>query len=280
VRRLLGPLLGVAALAACGHAQVAAPPPRPLTTSTAATPELKEGAGREQGGAIDADTQAAIDHGIAQGQGGDLDGARRTFQAVVERNPNTGPAWVNLGVIAERKGDLKEAETSYRRAAQCTVAPPESWDFLARLLVRTKRAAEAEQLLRGAAQQQPDELGPRNAPHLGAAGDQPAPRGRGRVEEGPQGRRAERAGDAAPRPGLLPPGQVRAVPPRAGERASRGPEGPGDPQRAGHGPPQAEAAAPPPWTRSRPPPRSARTSPRLTATSARCWSRAGTTTAR
>jgi len=41
--------------------------------------------------------------------------------------------------------------------------PPESWDFLARLLVRTKRTAEAEQLLRGAAQQQPEDIGPRNA---------------------------------------------------------------------------------------------------------------------
>ena len=164
MRRLLGPLLGIAALAACGHAQVAAPPPRPLTASTAATPEVKEGAGKAgQGGAIDSDTQADIDRGIAQGQGGDLDGARKTFQAVVDRNPNAGPAWVNLGVIAERKGDLKEAEASYRRAAQCTPDPPESWDFLARLLVRTRRAAEAEQLLRGAAQQQPDDLGPRNA---------------------------------------------------------------------------------------------------------------------
>ena len=49
------------------------------------------------------------------------------------------------------------------RAAQCTPDPPESWDFLARLLVRTKRASEAEALLRGAVQQQPTDLGARNA---------------------------------------------------------------------------------------------------------------------
>ena len=281
MRRLLGPLLGIAALAACGHAQVAAPPPRPLTTSTAATPEVKEGAGRAgQGGAIDADTQAAIDRGIAQGQGGDLDGARRTFQAVVDRNPNAGPAWVNLGVIAERKGDLKEAETSYRRAAQCTPDPtrvvglprPVAGAHEAR---RRGRAAPPRRRPATAGRPRAQERA-----HLGAAGDRAAPRGRGRVEEDPQGRRAERAGDAAPRPGLLPPGQVRALPPRAGERASRGPERPGDPQRAGHGPPQAEAATRCPGLVQDRPPRSARTSPRPTATSARCWSRAGTTTAR
>ncbi len=163
MRGLLLPLLAIGALAACGHAPVAAPPPRPLTTSTAATPEIQEGATRGQGGPIDADTQAAIDRGIAQGRSGDLDGARRTFQDVVHRNPNAGPAWVNLGVIAERTGDLAEAETSYRRAAQCTPDPPESWDFLARLLVRTKRASEAEALLRGRVQQAPTALGARNA---------------------------------------------------------------------------------------------------------------------
>src|SRR6185295_17155434 len=153
VRRIVGALLAVAALGACGHAQVAGPPPRPLTTSTAATPDLKEGP--------DADTQGAIDRGIAQAQRGDLDGAQKTFQDILRWTPNTGPAWVNLGVIAERKGNLKEAEESYRRGAQCTPDPPESWDFLARLLVRTKRTAEAEQLLRGAAQQQPEDIGPR-----------------------------------------------------------------------------------------------------------------------
>ncbi|RPH69622.1 MAG: addiction module protein [Myxococcaceae bacterium] len=161
--RLVAPLLGVVALAACGHGQVAAPPPRPLTTSTAATPEVQEGAASGQGPATDADTQAAIERGIAQGRSGDLDGARRTFRDIVNRNPNAGAAWVNLGVLAERTGDLKEAEASYRRAAQCTPAPPESWDFLARLLVRTKRASEAEALVRGAAQQQPTDLGARNA---------------------------------------------------------------------------------------------------------------------
>ena len=142
MRRIVGALLAVAALGACGHAQVAGPPPRPLTTSTAATPDLKEGAGQGQGEGPDADTQGAIDRGIAQAQRGDLDGAQKTFQDILRWTPNTGPAWVNLGVIAERKGNLKEAEESYRRGAQCTPDPPESWDFLARLLVRTKRSLD------------------------------------------------------------------------------------------------------------------------------------------
>ncbi|HET9037588.1 MAG TPA: tetratricopeptide repeat protein [Myxococcaceae bacterium] len=159
MRRLLLQLAALGTLAACGHAQ--APPPRPLTTSTAPTPEVKEAVGTP--GPVDADTQAEIDRGTAQGRSGDVEGARRTFQDIVKRNPNAGPAWVNLGVLAERTGDLKEAEASYRRGAQCTPAPPESWDFLVRLLVRTKRASEAEALARGAVQQQPTDLGARNA---------------------------------------------------------------------------------------------------------------------
>ena len=162
MRRLVLPLLALAALAACGHAQVAAPPPRPLTTSTAATPEVKEGAAKA-GPALDADTQGELERGIAQGRSGDLDGARRTFQDIVVRNPNAGAAWVNLGVLAERRGDLADAEVNYRRAAQTTPEPPESWDFLARLLLRTKRASEAEALLRGRVQEAPTALGARNA---------------------------------------------------------------------------------------------------------------------
>ena len=80
MRRIFLPLLSVGALAACGHAPVAAPPPKPLTTSTAATPEMQEGAGRVRGGPIDAETQARLDRGLAQGRSGDVEGARRTFQ--------------------------------------------------------------------------------------------------------------------------------------------------------------------------------------------------------
>jgi Tfp pilus assembly protein PilF len=51
----------------------------------------------------------------------------------------------------------------YRRAAQTSPEPAESWEFLSRLLVRQRRAAEAEHLLRGRVQQSPDALGARNA---------------------------------------------------------------------------------------------------------------------
>ena len=243
MRRLLGPLLGIAALAACGHAQVAAPPPRPLTTSTAATPEVKEGAGRAgQGGAIDADTQAAIDRGRRAGPGRrprrrpeDLPGRRRPEP---QRRPGLGEPGSHRR--AEGRPEGGGGELPPRSAVH-----PGS----ARVVGLHRPAAGAHEA-RGRGRAAPPGRRPATAgrprgperAHLGAAGDKAAPRGRGRVEEDPQGRRAERAGDAAPRPGLLPPGQVRALPPRAGERASRGPEGPGDPQRAGHGPPQAEAA--------------------------------------
>jgi len=162
-RPLLATLLLAALASACGHGAANVPSPRPLTTSTAATPELKEGAVAPAPGAPDASTQAALERGVAQGRGGDLEGARRTFQDLVGRNPNLGAAWVNLGVLAERKGDLAEAEASYRRAAQTTPEPPEAWDYLARLLVRTRRASEAESLLRGRVHEAPAALGARNA---------------------------------------------------------------------------------------------------------------------
>jgi tetratricopeptide (TPR) repeat protein len=147
---------------ACSHAPPAeTPPPRPLTTASGVTPE----AVRVQGIAapIDAGTQSALDRAVAQGRNGDLPGAERSFQDIVNRNPNVGPAWVNLGVLAERRGDQKRAEEMYRRGAQCTPDPPEAWEYLARLLVRQGRAAQAGQLLRGRLQQSPEAHGARNA---------------------------------------------------------------------------------------------------------------------
>jgi Tfp pilus assembly protein PilF len=157
-------LLFAAAAAGCGHGAANAPPPRPLVASTAPTTAPKEGSGRVgPGTAVDASSKSALERGIAQGRGGDLDGAERTFQDLVQEDPNLGPAWVNLGVLAERKGDAKRAEAMYRRGAQTTPDPPEAWDFLARLLVRQKRATEAEQLLRGRVQESATALGARNA---------------------------------------------------------------------------------------------------------------------
>jgi len=162
-RRLGWWLLGALLLGvACSHAPpVAPPPPRELTSSSAPTPE----ATRTQGvpAPIDKITQGDIDAAVARGRNGDVEGAERAFQAIVDKNPNAGPAWVNLGVLAERRGDAKRAEEMYRRGAQCTPDPPEAWEYLARLLVRQGRTAQAEQLLRGRAQQSPDAYGARNA---------------------------------------------------------------------------------------------------------------------
>jgi Tfp pilus assembly protein PilF len=164
MKKGLAPLaVAVLAAAGCAHSNAPAPPPRPLTTSTAATPETKEGMGRGIARPIDASQRAALERGIEQGRAGDQAAAERTFQNLVDDNPNFGPAWVNLGVLAERRGDTKRAEAMYRRAAQTTPEPAESWEFLARLLIRQNRAAEAEQLLRGRVQQAPDALGARNA---------------------------------------------------------------------------------------------------------------------
>lgn len=49
---------------------------------------------------------------------GDLAGALRQHQAWLEKNPNDGRAWSNVGALHSVQGDLEAALTAYERAAQ------------------------------------------------------------------------------------------------------------------------------------------------------------------
>src|SRR5262249_30629566 len=98
MRRSLPGALALLACA-CSHAPPVPPePPRPLTTSKAPTPAATRTEGKP--GPIDSVTQSDIDGAVDRGRSGDAEGAERAFQAIVDRNPNAGPAWVNLGVLA------------------------------------------------------------------------------------------------------------------------------------------------------------------------------------
>lgn len=47
---------------------------------------------------------------------GDSDGAKKELDALIEKNPKDGQAWLRLGRVAEKKGNLDEASSSYRMA--------------------------------------------------------------------------------------------------------------------------------------------------------------------
>lgn len=58
---------------------------------------------------------------------GDVEGARGAASRAVEADPSSAPAWVVLGDIAARQGDLDQAETLYGRAHEH--APGDQWAY-------------------------------------------------------------------------------------------------------------------------------------------------------
>ena len=47
---------------------------------------------------------------------GDVDGAQKDAMDLIEKDPKDGNAWLLLGKTQERKGNLDEAQVSYRQA--------------------------------------------------------------------------------------------------------------------------------------------------------------------
>ncbi len=71
----------------------------------------------KQAPAFDAEeVQALITKGIGQVDGGDLEGAKVTFQRALELNPQSFQAMQNLGAIAEAQGNLNQAMSKYQEA--------------------------------------------------------------------------------------------------------------------------------------------------------------------
>lgn len=61
-------------------------------------------------------------HGLeVEENGGSPDEARQAYQRAVELNPDAAGAWLNLGTLLYRDGDLRAAEKHYRRASE--IAP-------------------------------------------------------------------------------------------------------------------------------------------------------------
>ncbi|MBL9037216.1 MAG: tetratricopeptide repeat protein, partial [Archangium sp.] len=132
--------------------------PAPTQAETAPTAEAPAAAGEAAPAApakpatpppppkytFSASTQNHFKDGTAALEKGDLAAAERTFKDVLANEPKADHAATNLGLIAERRGDLREAEAQYRRGIAIDSANTSSWDALARLLCRTKRCSQAD----------------------------------------------------------------------------------------------------------------------------------------
>jgi predicted O-linked N-acetylglucosamine transferase (SPINDLY family) len=79
---------------------------------------------------------------------GDLDGARIAYESALRLHPGFSPAAVNLGLTLERAGDIAGALGAWSRATQPDTSRTLLLNHQARLLEKTGRLVEAEQLLR------------------------------------------------------------------------------------------------------------------------------------
>jgi len=87
--------------------------------------------------------QAFRNMGLAYRELGDYGDARESFQQAVNLNPNDGEAWLGLGIMSHKLGDLNTAITAYSKALKV-----ESLDWvyvlLAKALDQSGRKDEAQ----------------------------------------------------------------------------------------------------------------------------------------
>lgn len=98
-----------------------------LLWAQAITPELRE----------------AVDAGLRAKQRGDLDGAVREFEKVVQLAPQMAAAHVNLGMVLYEKGELGRSIPALRRALELNAQLPGARLMLGTALLAQGYAAEA-----------------------------------------------------------------------------------------------------------------------------------------
>lgn len=82
--------------------------------------------------------------------------AQEVLEESARNNPKDASPWLAIARLHEQQGELKDAETAYRRAVQVEDTP-ETNLRLAQFLERTARIAESEQVLRRVDAQRPSE---------------------------------------------------------------------------------------------------------------------------
>jgi Tfp pilus assembly protein PilF len=148
------------------------PKPAPTATPAAAQAAPPASAGLSNGlpppkvaapATSDPRARDAFARAVQLAQAGDLPGAERALGEVLDRDSRLDHAWTDLGVLAERRGDLSAAEKDYRQALVLAPDQEAAWDFLSRLLCREGRAQEAQQLASARTVAAPTAAGPHNA---------------------------------------------------------------------------------------------------------------------
>ena len=87
--------------------------------------------------------------GFAYGALGDYAQARKSFQAVVNLNPNHGRAWMGLGVVEQNSGDLGSAIQDYDHSVKAHPSDV-AYLLLARALEQSGRNSEAQSAIQKA----------------------------------------------------------------------------------------------------------------------------------
>jgi tetratricopeptide (TPR) repeat protein len=93
------------------------------------------------GGVVPA--EAHFNYGVCLAAQGQIDAASDLFRKALAANPQYANAWISLGQIAEIRGNIDEAESSYRQAIEQAPADPAPRFNLARMLIAKRRYADA-----------------------------------------------------------------------------------------------------------------------------------------
>ena len=89
--------------------------------------------------------------------------AKAQFESLLRKNPRLHQAQVNLGILAEREGDLAAAERQLRGALATKPDDPEALRNLTRLMMRTRRTGEAVSAAEQGLARNPESLELQNA---------------------------------------------------------------------------------------------------------------------
>jgi tetratricopeptide (TPR) repeat protein len=95
---------------------------------------------------------------VAAFEAGKLDDAKQRFESIPEDDAHRAAARYDLGVIAERQGDLAAAESHYREALALRPDSARTLNAIAQVLREQGQAAGAVPLYQAALQKHPDDL--------------------------------------------------------------------------------------------------------------------------
>lgn len=95
---------------------------------------------------------AHLRDGRAQLQAGNIDAARRHLIGAIQIDPRSGPAWIELGELQERVGNVRESFAAYTHATEVAPNLPDGYVGLGRLALMFGDSAKAADYVRQAAQ--------------------------------------------------------------------------------------------------------------------------------